>query len=252
MSDPNEGKQQEEQAGEGNAPKPVSKEEILAELETRLAARDKALLDGMRSLVNEVKQAPPQQEPKREAPKADEVAKELNITAEQFWQDPITAMNKFYEAKLKPTVEAMAARGAEPAVDLDSRVRLELMQLRDRVVRTRGQEEWDKYENHFMTVLAKTDPRVLATPGGMDATYRLTKSYADDMASEEARKSDDRLRRSNLESGGGGAPRVSSEEVKLADDEKSMAERFGLTPELYKKYSNVEEVEIGGGRKEKK
>lgn len=206
------------------------------EFDERLKARDTALLGALREITQGMQ---PQQQQQQE--RQPEKTQEVEITGDEFLTNPGAAMKKFFDTKVAPVL----AQSGQPQVDVDARVRLEMMNLQQRV----KPEDWAKYSQHFQNVIAKTDARVLATPGGMDATWRLTKSYADDMKQEDERVEHEKKQRAQL-ADGAARPANESAKVELADDEKAMAERMGLSPEDYRKYGSAEEVQVG--RQEKK
>lgn len=236
-----EAKEQEKQQEQNNDDKPLT----IGDFNKLLQARDQALLEGFQRITDSVKQRDDRREEREEKkPTTEDVTKELGITKEQFWEDPVGAMGKFYETKVKPIAE----RGnAGPPVDLEARVQLELLNLKSRV----DPAVWNEYQGHFQEVLKRTDPRVLATPGGMDATWRLTKSYADDMKDEEARKSGKHKQHAQL-SDDTRTENNSSRKPMLSELEADMAERLGISHEDYLANRDSKEIEIGGARKEQK
>lgn len=239
-----EEQQQQQQQQEEKKPQFITMEE----LDTRLKARDQALLEGLREIMT-----PRQQEQQQQERREEKREQQVEITGDEFFSNPGKAMEKFFESKIKPAIDARGNQ--EPPVDLDARVRLNLISQRDAVLSKQGgAEEWKRMEPHLMKVLAKTDPRVLAQPGGMDATYRLTKSHVDDMEraeDEKSGKNQEMKSKANLEQGGK-PPDTGSRGVDLDDDEKAMATRMGLSEAEYKQYGNLDEIEIGSKQGVKK
>src|SRR3990167_5593640 len=221
--------------------KPLSKQELLEELEKRLEVRDRAILESMQNIANSVR------ENKQVEPKKEEPTKDLDITADDFYRDPVRAMSAFYQAKVAPLVEK-AQKTSEPDPNaVIARIEVEEMKLRDRV----GVEAFAKYKPYYDKVKAQADPRVLAEAAGIDAVWRLTRSYADDMITQQDNERSERIRKIQLKQQRDSCI-IKPAKVELSEDERAVAERMGISPELWKQYDHAEEIEIGSNRKEKK
>lgn len=222
--------------GESESATTLDPKALLAEIDRRLQERDQAILAGFQKIGEFLQQA----KPAGDSSVADESAA---ISPQDFWQDPNKAMEAFYKTKIAPALEKPA--GSDPAV-LTTKIDVEVMKLRDHV----GADQWNRYRSWFAELAKHTDPKVLAAPGGVDAIYRLAKSYADENESRQEAERHQRNRRANLEAGGG-EPGGSGGAMKLNEEEKALAERMGISPELWMKHVASEDVEIGGRRNKK-
>ena len=239
-------------------PKPVeqasalpTREELLAEIDARLQTRDQALLGAINQQMTTFAEQMQRSANPQQNKQAEEVQQSLNISPEDFWRDPGSALNKFHEVKVKPILDKMEQnnqnRSQPDPTGIMSLVEVQKMQLAQRV----GTEEFTKYQPFLQKVLAKTDPRVIADAVGMDAVWRLTKSYADDYMSKNEQE---RLRRNAAGSlsSSGAAPNTQQKKVDLNEDQAYVAKGMGISPEHFEEYSKVEEIEIGSNRKAKK
>jgi len=208
---------------------------IMDEIDARLAERDKAILKGMQDIVASVKQSPKQVEEK----KSDDV----EVTQQDFYNDPVGAMQKFFLAKVAPALEKSKEVQPDPAF-LQNQKEVALLKLKDEV----GNEMYERYRPFLDRVIEKVDPRILSMPDSRDAIWRLTRSYADDYMADQEKRRHDINQKAALEKSGGIA-KTGSEKIELAADEKEIAEKFGIAPELYRKYGSIEEVEIGSAHK---
>lgn len=225
-----------------DAAKRQDREEFLAEVDARIAARDKAILEAMQTLAESIKNG------KMEEKKPDDTTPtDLGVTPEDFWRDPLTSLDKFYKVKIAPAIAEGKKKDDDKTDDAGVQALIETKKLR---LKESNPEEFAKYAPFLDKVAQRTDPRVLATDQGFDAVWRLTKSYSDDFFANEERQRQEKLKHANLMPGTGVTPKK-EEEVKYTDDEKAVMESMGLSPELFKKYSSVEEIEIGSGRKKK-
>ena len=216
--------------------KSKDREDLIAELDAKITARDQALLETIKGML-----VPPKEQPKPdEKPSA-----ELEISSEEFWRDPSTALNKFFQTKIEPALRSR--REESDTSGVEALVATRKMELKAAV----GADDWTKYSRFFEQIASKTDPNVLKESLGLDAVWRLARSYGDDAIRQEEEKRRERNANANLQVGGGG-PKEPDKKIELNEDEAKVAESMGLSPELYKKYSKVEEVEIGGARKPKK
>ena len=213
------------------------REDLIAELDAKITARDQALLERIKTML-----APPKEQPK---PK-EEAQLEHEVTSEEFWRDPSSALNKFFATKVEPALKAYKDSSVEDTSGIEALVATRKMELKAAV----GADDWTKYGRFFEQISSKTDPKVLKESLGLDAVWRLAKSYGDDAIRQEEEKRHERNAGANLQVGGGG-PKEPEKKIELSEDETKMAESMGLSPELYKKYGKVEEVEIGGARKKK-
>jgi len=215
---------------------------IFQEIDARIGARDQALLENVTKLLT----AQPRAEVK-------EVAKDeskIEISSEDFWRDPATALNKFFEAKVRPAIAEQKPKekdGDEPDSGLIALIETKKMKLKEAV----GETEFKKYGPYFENVVTRVDPSLLKDDRGMDAVWRLTKSYADEFIANEETKRQSKLSKAKLESGNSPGTGAGSEPVVLTDDERVVAQSMGISPELYKQYGKPEEIEIGSGRKKK-
>lgn len=214
---------------------------LVEEFDKKLKERDQSILKGMTDLAESMKEAvissrtKPTEEP------------EIQTSPQEFFNDPMGAMEKFFAAKVGPELKKMQEG---KAVENDTGLRA-IVEVRKSELKTKYGDEYRRYEPFFEQVLQRTDPRVVAEPLGMDAVYRLAKSYGEEALQAEEKKRTEIGRKANLETSGK-AGGVESQKVDLSADEARVAAAFGLSPELYKKYDTAEEVEIGANRKEKK
>jgi len=211
------------------------RENLMGELDTRLAARDKAILEGMQQLVASMRETPKPKEP--------ESTGNIEITSQELYDNPGAALAKFFEHKVAPILEKAKEAPKDDGATVGTMVEVQKMKLKERV----GVEEFAKYSSYLDKVVERTDPRVLADSQGMDAVWRLTKSYADDYISGQETVRQEKVKKAQLERGES-APNKENK-VELSNEERVIAERMGLSPELYRKYDHSEEVEIGGGKK---
>lgn len=227
--------EKKEKEAQVEATKKRDRDEVISEIDAKIAARDQALLETIKAMLQ-----PPKEQPKPvEQPPAE-------VSSEDFWRDPNAALNKFFAAKVEPALKASRAAETEDTSGLEALVATRKMELKDAV----GDEDWKKYGRFFEQISTKTDPKVLKEALGMDAVWRLAKSYGDDAIHKEEETRHARNTDASLQVGGGG-PKIVEQKVTLNEDEAKAAEAMGMSPELYKKYSKVEEVEIGADRKKK-
>src|SRR6266850_5854211 len=170
--------------------KPVVVPLTREELNETLAQRDDALLravrEGQQTLFDAMNRT---RESVREPAKA---VDEPVVSNEDFWKDPNAAMKQFFEKKIAPLA---AQRPQQDVTGLMALVETQKLQLRQKV----GEAEWKKMEPAITQVFAKTDPRVLSDPGGMDAVWRLTKSYMVEAEDNEKAKREQRNMRGSLD-----------------------------------------------------
>ena len=169
----------------------LTKDDIMAELDKRLAARDQAILQGMQQMLETVVG---RQEPKKV------VEEPVLPSSQDFFNDPSAAMQKFYEAKVAPLIAERAKPTESDDTAINASIEVEKMKLKERY----GPEEYNKYSAFFEQVLQKVDKRVVTQPLGMDAVWRLAKSYGEDAINAEEKKRQERNTKTNLEVGGGG------------------------------------------------
>ena len=208
---------------------------LMSELDTRLQARDKAILEGMQQLVASMREPAKPAEPDK--------VRDVEITPQELYDNPGAALAKFFEHKMAPLLEKVKESPKDDGATVNTMVEVQKMKLRERV----GIEEFTKYSSYLDKVIDRTDPKVLADTQGMDAIWRLTKSYADDFISSEEHKRQEKIAKAQLEKGV--VTPAKEARVELSSEEQAVAERMGVSPELYKKYSGVEEIEIGGNKK---
>ena len=226
----------EKEAADVVAAKTKDREEIINEIDAKIAARDQALLETIKTMF-----VPPKAEPK-----AEEKPAEAEVSSEDFWRDPNAALNKFFATKVEPALKARKDSEVEDTSGLEALVATRKMELKAAV----GDEEWKKYGRFFEQISQKTDPKVLKESLGMDAVWRLAKSYGDDSIKKDEETRHARNEAARLHVGGGG-PKELEVKIVLSEDEAKVAEAMGLSPELYKRYSKIEEVEIGSDRRKK-
>ena len=223
---------------------------LMGEFDQKLQARDQAMMAAFKELATSLRpQAPVVQEQERH-----EAPKDFEINSDEFWRDPAAAMNKFYQTKVQPALEKMPKQ-QEVKPDMSGAVALieiNKIRLKDSV----PEEEWQKYAPFLDVAMQRTDPAVLTKTEGIDAVWRLTKSYADDyMRAEEAKKARPagvpRGGKLNLESGGQNSP-ANSEKTQLSEEQRVVAEGLGIGPESWKQYEKAEEIDIGVNRRAKK
>ena len=225
------------------AAKQQDRQDMLADIDARIAARDKAILEAMQQLVDSVKSGKPS-----DAKVDDNVTEQLGITPQDFWSDPVASLEKFYKIKIAPAIAEGKTKAGDKADDSGVQALIETKKIK---LKELNPEEFAKYSPFFDKVAQRTDPSVLATDQGFDAVWRLTKSYTDDHLASEERQRQEKLQHANLVPGTGVTPKK-EDEVKYTDSEKSAMSGMGISPELYTKYSSADEVDIDAGRRAKK
>lgn len=229
---------QEEQQQEEKQPSDFEK--FMGEVDRRIADRDKAILGGFEKIAALLASREESRETKREE------VKEEPVTQQDFFNDPNAAMQKFFDAKVKPVVERATERQAPNEEVVRTAVEVEKMKLKQNV----GDDTWKRYERWFGELEKNVHPMVLTKPGGVDAVWRLAKSYADEAEEREASSRNARNAKANLEKGGA-ANNNSSKTPELSDEEAKVASAMGISPEEWKKYSVIEEIEVGSNKKGK-
>lgn len=213
---------------------------IVEEFDKKLKERDQSILKGMTDLAESMKEAVVSSRPK-EAVEADP-----QMSPQEFFNDPMGAMEKFFAAKVGPELKKISeGKSVENDTGLQA-----IVEVRKSEIKQKYGDEYKRYEPFFEQVLQRTDPRVVAQPLGMDAVYRLAKSYGEEALQAEETKRTEIGRKANLERSGI-QPGSETTKVELDDQQSKVAAAFGISPELYKKYESAEEVDIGSNRRKK-
>jgi hypothetical protein len=213
--------------------------EKLATLEERLNRMEESLtklvqlaerLASGESVQGAIPQAPqPPETPQWRLPPVDpEKVKELLAS------DPVRALEAVTEYKVAPILQALQQTAVAA---LDAQI------VKNKIAAQSKYPDWHEYADAIAQLEeALPDKRVLAQPNSYDALYAVAKGFKSYELIEKAKKGEITIGPQFFAEKEGKIPRkmkeIEEEEAKeLSEEQKFIAQKFGLTEEEYKKWS---------------
>lgn len=210
----------------------------MADVEARLAQRDQNLLNTVSEvLASAFEQYMPSQQQRQQEVQAGERQRPPGVTKEEFEADPVGTMERFTNAKMAGLANAIAQQPpADPAA------RLALIELRKREFYEALPQEDHVFIPFFEKYILDLSPQQLIDSRGLDAAWRINKSYATDYINYKEQERVYRMEQAQLaQSGGQPRPRM---RARLDPTEQGHAMRMGVSPEDYVDYSAPQIIDI--------